>query len=141
MSKALQKVSDYMTEARILLQDTISPYRYSDDSLINALNLALLEGRRIRPDLFVFFKCNADGGVQYFNPANGADNGQEVEIEAQFRQAFLNGMVGYAIERDQEDLQDNRSVIFLGFMRYMLTGQKPPTTQARAAAVAQPATE
>lgn len=41
-----------ITEARELLQDTLTPYRYSDDILLNILNRALQETGRVRPDAF-----------------------------------------------------------------------------------------
>ena len=50
---ALDTVADYMREARVLLQDTVPTYRYGDDSLISALNLAIMTARRNRPDLFM----------------------------------------------------------------------------------------
>ena len=46
----LDTVQDYITDARVLLQDLISPYRYDDPSLLTALNVALLEARRLRAD-------------------------------------------------------------------------------------------
>ena len=133
MSLALKKVSDYVVEARVLLQDRISPYRYDDATLVSALNLSLLEGRRLRGDLFVYSE-EEDGEVQSFTDA---ESGQEVLIEQQFRQAFLNGMVGYTLERDQEDIEDKRAAMFLGLMRYMLTGAKPAASQPAPAAAAQ----
>lgn len=120
---ALETVSDYFTEARVLLQDVISPYRYDDTSLVNALNLALQETRRLRADLIIF---NRGGRPQHFT---SAESTQEVCIEEQFRQAVLNGMVGYALERDQEDIEDARAGMFLGTMRTMLTGEKPKTNK------------
>lgn len=118
-TEALEKVSDYITQARILLQDTISPYRYEDSSLVTALNLSLAETRRLRPDLIIY---NKPPVPQFFS---SADSGSEVCIELPFRQAVLNGLVGYAMERDQEDIEDARIGMFLGTMRFMLTGEKP----------------
>lgn len=120
-TSALETASDYITEARVLLQDRIAPYRYASDSLVSALNLALLETRRLRPDLFVY----KSAGPVYLNPTTAAESVVAVDIEAPFRQAVLNGMVGYAIERDQEDIEDDRATMFIGLMRYMLTGEKP----------------
>ncbi len=51
---ALDTVTDYISDARTLLQDTISPYRYDDPSMLVAFNVTLLEVRRVRADLFVF---------------------------------------------------------------------------------------
>lgn len=49
MAKTYQTLID---EARELLQDTESPYRYSDDILLNKLNRGLQELARVRPDAF-----------------------------------------------------------------------------------------
>jgi hypothetical protein len=112
----LETVNDYITDGRTLLVDTIKPYRYDDPSLLVALNVALLEGRRLRPDLFVF----VSGGV----PTYFENDASLVPIEEQFRLAFLHGMVGHALERDQEDVQDARSQTFLLYMSNVLTGKR-----------------
>lgn len=114
----LDTVSDYITDARVLLQDQIAPYRYDDPSLLTALNVALMEGRRLRADLFVF-NDRVGGRV----PAYSVNDSSFVPIEEQFRLAFLHGMVGHAIERDQEDVQDERAVWFLNVMANILTGK------------------
>jgi hypothetical protein len=119
----LETVSDYITDGRTLLLDTIYPYRYDDASLLVALNVSLLEGRRVRPDLFVFCGDTI--------PSFYANDNSIVPIEKQFRLAFLHGMVGHALERDQEDVQDARSQAFLLYMSNLLIGKKiisPSTT-------------
>ncbi len=133
-TSALQTVADYIAEARILLQDTVATYRYGDDSLVSALNLALQETRRLRADLFVYSTSKPQ--VPYYTDA---ESGQTVPIEEPFRQAVLNGLVGYAIERDQEDIEDARATMFINLMRYMLTGEKPRSQQPRVVAGAQQA--
>ena len=50
---ALDTVTDYVREARILLQDVVETYRYPNADLISALNLAIMTARRNRPDLFM----------------------------------------------------------------------------------------
>lgn len=112
----LETVTDYITDARTLLQDTIKPYRYADAELLTALNVALLEGRRVRADLFVFCK---GGSVPTFR----VNDGTKVPIEDQFRLAFLHGMIGHAIERDQEDVQDERAIWYINVMGNILTGR------------------
>ena len=111
----LESVSDYVQDARTLLLDRIAPYRYSDISLLVALNLALLDGRRIRPDLFVYRHGNQV-------PSYSQVDGQRVPIEAQFRKAFVYGMVAHALARDQEDVQDQRSNSFLNVFYSILAG-------------------
>lgn len=115
----LDTVNDYITDARTLLQDTISPFRYDDTSLITGLNIALLEGFRLRPDLFLF-NCKPGGRLV---PTFATNDSTEVPIEFQFRNAFLHGMAGHALERDQEDVQDERAVLFLSIMTNLLTGK------------------
>jgi hypothetical protein len=115
MSYNLETVSDYITDARTLLLDTISPFRYDDKSLLIALNLALMEGRRVRPDLFVYKHGNR---VPHYDSVSGA----VVPIEPQFRKAFVYGLASHALARDQEDVQDQRSNAFMQVMMSILTG-------------------
>ena len=111
----LESVSDYVQDARTLLLDRIAPFRYDDISLLVALNLALLDGRRIRPDLFVYKHGN-------HVPSFSAVDGQRVPIEPQFRKAFVYGMTAHALARDQEDVQDQRSNLFMGVFYSILAG-------------------
>jgi hypothetical protein len=113
----LNTVADYIADARVLLQDKIEPYRYEDPSLLTALNLALLEARRLRPDLFVF-NLMVYGQVQAFKVIDATS----VELEPPFRLAILHGLCGHALERDQEDYQDTRASAFLGLFNQGLVG-------------------
>jgi len=112
----LRKVSDYVADARTLLQDTIAPYRYDDPSMLVALNITMLETSRLRPDLFVW--NNFDGQVQSFEEVDDTP----VDIEPQFRLAVLHGLCAHALERDQEDVQDSRASSFLGMFTTGLIG-------------------
>ncbi len=119
MASALATVADYINDARTLLQDVIPPYRYDDPSLLVALNVTMAEGRRIRADLFVY-NCT-DGAPPFFDK----NNNTPVDIEAPFRLAFLHGMVGFALERDEEDIQDARAGAFLKIFNDILLGVRP----------------
>jgi hypothetical protein len=114
----LNTVADYVKDARTLLQDKVPEYRYDDPSLLVALNVALLEMRRIRPDLFVF-NLNVHGQVQSFIAVDDTF----VAIEPPFRLALLHGLCGHALERDQEDVQDIRATAFLGLFNAGLIGR------------------
>jgi hypothetical protein len=123
MSTALNTITDYITDGRTLLQDVLQPYRYDDTSLVTAMNVTLLEGRRLRPDLFVYRRCKPnETGVQSFQ----ANDGTVLEMEEQFRLAFLHGMCGHALERDQEDIQDARASTFLAIFTAILIGKGAP---------------
>lgn len=110
----LETVTDYVTDARTLLQDTLSPYRYEDLDLVVALNVVIDDTRRLRPDLFL-----GDGTTTNFGaiPSFAAVDSTVVEIEHGFRYAILLGMVAHAIARDQEDVQDARAAAFMKLWR------------------------
>jgi len=128
MSTALDTIDDYIADGRVLLQDTIQPYRYDDTSLVTAMNVTLLEGRRLRADLFVYQKIPpGQTGVQSFQ----AKDGTKLQMEEQFRLAFLHGMVAHALERDQEDIQDRRAATFMEVFSNILLGVRPPAPQAQ----------
>jgi len=114
----LDTVEDYVSDARVLLLDTIAPFRYDDTSLVEALNVMLLEGRRLRADLYVHNRRMGGKVPRYSIVDNSL-----VPLEDQFRLAFLYGMCGHAIARDQEDIQDERAVWFLNNMSSILTGK------------------
>lgn len=103
----LTTVDDYVAEARRLLQDEVSPYRYSDTSLVEALNVGLLEARRLRPDLFL--------GRATAVPTHGyVLVGTTVNLDQQYRPALVYYMAGRVSARDDETSQESRASAFLG---------------------------
>lgn len=100
---ALETVQDYISEARVLLLDETAPFRYSDLSIVSALNLAIGESSRIRPDMW----------LAYFELALPAyvvgSLGAAVDIPASYRMAFLYFIVGHCQLRDDEDVSDARA--------------------------------
>jgi hypothetical protein len=52
---ALNTVRDYVSRCRVLLQDTVSTYRYPDVDLVESLNEGLLEMLRLRPDTMMSY--------------------------------------------------------------------------------------
>lgn len=126
-NSTLETVNDYINDARVLLQDLVSPYRYDDASLLEALSLMMQQGRLLRADLFVF---NDKGGDN--PPSFSVNDSTLVPIEPQFRLAFLYGMVGHAISRDQDDVQDERAIWYLNTMSNVLTGRNMVQAQSPA---------
>jgi hypothetical protein len=109
-------VSDYITDARVLLQDNIAPYRYADSELLVALNTTILEARRLRPDLFVWVHG------RHKVPSFSSNDSELVKIEPPFRLAFVYGIVAHALMRDQEDIEDQRASTFMSAFNTMLIG-------------------
>lgn len=131
---AIDTIADYVGDVRVLLQDKIAPYRYTDDELYTALNLTLMETRRIRPDLFLEDSgWDSDNLTEFAPPVSGlaSDDTTVVPIEQQFRLAILHGIVAHALTRDQEDIQDARASIFMGVFTNMLVGPVIPAPSIR----------
>jgi len=114
----LDSVQSYVDEVRTLLLDRTHPHRYKDHEIVTALNTSLAEARRLRADLFVYRHGNR---VPYFT----AISGETVPIDTQFRLAFVYGIAGHVLERDDEDVQDQRANAFTGMFYDLLIGIKP----------------
>lgn len=121
----LHTVQDYIIGARSLLLDKVQPYRYSDTAILVALNLALAEGMRVRPDLFI---CRQ--GLEL--PQYEAVSGDIVPIEPKFRLAFEYGIAAHVLLRDEEDVQDARAGGFLTMFHDILTGVRKSPMPANA---------
>lgn len=115
---ALDTVEDYVRDARVLLQDTVADYRYSDSELVEALNLGILEMRRLRPDLLrSYFRTSLPSFTSSAMTAS-------VPVDYQYRVALLYYICGHAQLRDDEATQDARATIFLNkFTAQMLAIQ------------------
>jgi hypothetical protein len=115
---ALDTVADYISNARVLLQDTVATYRYSDAELVGSLNLGLLEMRRLRPELMrSYFRTS----IPTFSSTT---TGASVPLDPQYRVALLYYICGNAQLRDDENTQDARATVFLNkFVAQMLTIQ------------------
>jgi len=113
---ALETVANYVNEARVLLQDIVPPYRYSDAELVSNLNLGIMTARRNRPDLFLSVST-----IPQFIVSDVA-NLTLFNMDPQYRVAFLFFMVGFAQLRDEEDTQDTRAAAFIGkFTQQLMT--------------------
>jgi hypothetical protein len=115
---ALDTVQDYIDRARTLLLDEVQPYRYSTASLIENLNMGLLEMRRLRPELL----------LPYFGTVlpefDSGTIASEVPIDAQYRVPLVYYIIGQAQLRDEENTQDSRASAFLNkFTSQLLTIQ------------------
>lgn len=115
---ALDTVQDYVDRARVLLLDQVEPYRYPTDDLVEALNMGILETRRLRPDLLKsFFRSS----LPDFSSSSMSD---AVPIDPMYRVAFVYYICGQAQLRDDENNQDSRSAAMLNkFVAQMLNIQ------------------
>lgn len=114
---ALDTVGQYLKECRILLQDQIVPYRYADAELVDAMNIALMEARRLRADLFLpLFE------VPFFTSTGTINTAATVTLDPMYRSSLVYYMVGRMQLRDDESTTDQRATAMLGkFTQQMLT--------------------
>lgn len=108
----LDTVADYVRETRTLLQDIIDPYRYTDLELLSTLNMALLQARKLRPDLFL--------GVATV-PSFSVVDTTAVVMDQQYRVPFVYFMTGHAQLRDEEDTMDSRAAGLISKFTAQLT--------------------
>lgn len=120
MSENLATVGDYISDVRVLLLDTLPPYRYPQTELVVAFNSTLQEARRLRADIFM--RKNKFDVPVYTDQSMT----EEVPIEPQFRLAFVYGSAAHCFDRDDEDVQDERASTFRNFFYGILTGVVPP---------------
>jgi hypothetical protein len=122
----LATVGDYIAEARVLLQDTRVPYRYSDTEMVRGLNIALMEARRLRGDLFLpLFEVpalsetgNPDGTID--DPAKAV----MVTMDPMYRSSLVYYVTGRMQLRDEENTTDTRAAALLAkFTSQLLTIQ------------------
>lgn len=100
----LRTVQDYIDESRRLLQDTVTPFRYADADLLEALNIGLMEARRLRADLF----------LPIFDvPLLEAVDTTPLNFDPMYRSALVYYIVGRAQLRDDEQTQDARAASLL----------------------------
>ena len=92
---ALSTIGDYVTQARVLLQDTQSVKRYTDGELKDALGVGLYEMRRLRPDLF------PGGAAPDYGSSTG--DGTAVALDVQYRMALLHYMAAHMYMREEEE--------------------------------------
>ena len=119
---ALETVGQYLEESRRLLQDEFTPYRYPEDDLIDALNIGLLEARRLRADLFL-----PRFDIPWFDPAPGVlatTKAKPVPLDNMYRQSLVYYMVGRMQLRDDEATADARAAsLMVKFVSQMLSIQ------------------
>jgi hypothetical protein len=130
---ALDTVGKIIGYARVLLQDTLVPYRYPDADLINALNAGLLDARRLRPDLFLytpndvpFYTADNDMLGIPENPPLPTVLDEVVTIDQQYRMALVYFVAGQAQLRDEEEVTDARAAAFTTkFMSMLIEPMMP----------------
>ena len=115
-TQAFGVLADVVAQIRTLLQDTDAlggEYRYSDDSIVTAINQGMLEMYRIRPDIFLELHFQ----IPEFKVSTPD---APLGIEQQHVPALVYYAVGMCQLRDDEGTQDSRAGMFLSKFTSML---------------------
>ena len=138
MAQHYRTVTLYVAMARLNLQDMVAPYRYTDTTLLLALNVGLSELGRIRPDVYLDLKYqnplrkgDVDDGVpptytvaDLVINSDGSYNitsGALVPVPSKYSSTidwFVNGWVQFT---DVTDTQDARAQGFMAKFQSHLT--------------------
>ena len=102
-----RSIRSMVADARVLLQDTRSPFRYREDTLIWNLNAGLMQARRLRPDLFIGRFGKED--FEY----NTTRQDEPFPLPAWYSEAFVEYMVARAELREDEFATDGRAVALM----------------------------
>jgi hypothetical protein len=115
MSK--RTIGDAISEARVILQDKIAPYRYTDSELISIFNNALYEMKRLRPDAWL---GSYGKEITLYNETQFA---LQIPFPSILFQATVFFIVGYAELRDDEFSADSRAIALLGAFGKQIASQ------------------
>lgn len=122
MAKTLD---DLVSDVRLMIKDRRTPYRYSDTDVLDRVNNAFRELKRIRPDAYL--GCCSDESSEVTLPTyTSADLGllpaTAFPLDEIFFQAIVFHTVGTLELGDDEFAVDNRAMSMLAAFRQMLVG-------------------
>jgi hypothetical protein len=130
--------TQYVATARLLLQDNVTPYRYPDTTLVTALNVALDELGRLRPDIWLDLKYHnpiLKGDIRDGVPMPYTTNdisvdssgnynvtqGTVIPVPNKYRVVVDWFVSGWAQILDVADTQDQRAQAFMAKFQQHLT--------------------
>lgn len=114
----LQYISDVVSTVRAQLKDTVSPYRYSDASILVYYNTALQNAKLVRPDLFLSL-----GYVNASLPVYTTGNiGEAVILADQYRTSLVYFIAGMLQLEEEEETTDTRAAVYITKFKQDLTG-------------------
>lgn len=116
VAKTLDNVVD---ETRLMLKDRRVPYRYTDADVIEAINSAFGEAKRVRPDIFLVPGANI--ALPDFSPGQ-IGTAVVFPIDEMFFMAIVHYAVGKLQLGDDQFAVDNRAMTLLARFEQQLRG-------------------
>lgn len=102
-------LGNVVATVRGILQDQRAPYRYPDAELAGYVSEALLEARRVRPDIYIEDPL---GEVPAYTQQDVVDN-VVVELPAKYGTPLANYTAGRANLRDDAFSADSRAALLM----------------------------
>lgn len=99
-------VTDVLSQARDILQDKTTPYRYDDTALLQGLNNGLLELRRVRPDAYIATFRDADEVPTLTTTDN-------LPVDQIFKPGLVFYVAGHASLRDDSYSEQGRAAALM----------------------------
>lgn len=96
--------ANVIAEARVLLQDLVLPYRYSDSELLVGANDAVKTIRKLRPDTFI---------GQFSTPLVDAVLTDTFPLGDEYKMVVRNYVVAHGNLRDSEDSSGGKAAVFM----------------------------
>lgn len=121
---ALDTVADMVAQARAITNDEVQPFRYADTDFVGALNAAIMESKRLRPDMWLFPILGSTTLPSIPTPPGyiASTDTTPVPVDPMYRMAFVYYMCGQAQLRDEEETQDARAAALMGmFYKQLLS--------------------
>lgn len=123
MAKTLDMLLD---ECRLMLKDRRQPFRYKQEDVLQSINTAFLEMRRLRPDAFVIFENDAfiSIDIPFFTEADlGLDPATSIPTPDFLYLPLVYQTVGKLQLGDDEFAVDNRAMTLLASVQQQLLGK------------------
>ena len=111
----VQKAVD---RVRVLLADQVVPFRNPDSEIIDGLNMALVESRKLRPDLYL------PKVYLYEAPSlTEADLASDLPIDAMYFTPVVEYVAGWVSLEDDEFAVDGRAITLLNRFSQKMVGK------------------
>jgi len=123
VAKTLDSLVD---EVRLMLKDRRAPYRYTQTDILESINSAFGELKRLRPDAFLGCCADEDGTIELPSFAEADLALTPVPTPFPVELFFFMPMVFFAVGKlqlgDDEFAVDNRAMSLLGAFRQQVLG-------------------
>jgi len=127
VTQTAKSIDDVVTEVRLILNDSTTPYRYPNSTVCQILNTALREVYRIRPDAYIGNFTSGQLSANLANTYSPSDLGLSPATAFPLDDRLFFGPVVFFVAgrieiEDDEFADDNRAALLMKAFESQLTG-------------------